>query len=355
MFDIQKVLDASNLLAYVERAGGEPKGSGNRYACNCVLHGGDNNTALSIYFQDGRWKWKCFTGNCGSGDAIRFVEIWQRFQDTEVGGRRVSKFQQACEWINGGAIEDAQGMKESAEQRLEAARIETIAAKEREDARRKELQVAEKHIYYHKMRTQYHKDVWTAAGIDEGMQDFWYLGGVEDFSYKVRGCESLYHTPTITIPIFGEENELLTIQHRLLNPINPYDKYRPDVTGLHSHPFLAVPTMGFDGEKIWVMEGAKKAMVTWTRADSDWQCIGVMSQVEYKKLSEKLSNVGKRVIVVPDPNSENNPNAFRLARELAGEIGGKVLRVPEKIDDLILNNKMTGSDLFAMSKQARKV
>lgn len=342
MFDVKLVLEKSDLLAYVERAGGEPRGGGNRYACACPLHGGDNPTALSIYFKDGKWLWNCFTGSCGGGDAITFIEKWKGLD-----------FRRACEWIMGGLIEDAEGMQESAAARLEAARIERIAAQEREEARRKELQVAERHLYYHKMMTQYHKDVWTAAGIDEGMQDFWTLGGTDDFTYKVG--EALYHTPTITIPIFSEENELLTIQHKLLNPINPKDKYRPDVSGLHSHPFLAIPTMGFDGDLIWVMEGAKKAMVTWTRADNYWQCVGVMSQVEYKNLEEKLSKVGKRVIVVPDPNSEKNPNAFRLAAELANKIGGRVLRVNDKIDDLILSADLKQEDLYAMSKQARKV
>lgn len=343
-FNIQAILDKADLLAYVERSGGEPKGSGKRYSSCCSLHGGNNPTALSIYFEDGRWKFKCWTGNCGSGDAIKFVQIWQGID-----------FIKACEFINGGAIEDSQGMKESAEARLEAARLETIAALEREDARRKELQVAEKHLLYHNSMTQLHKDEWTKAGIDEGMQDFWSLGGCSDFEYWVRGEKLSYHSPTLTIPVFNPDYELMTIQHRLLNPVNPKDKYRPDTTGLHSHPFLAMPPMGYDGGIIFVMEGAKKAMVTWTRSDSDWQCIGVSSQVEYKKLVDDLKPVGKKVIVIPDPNSERNPNAYKFGAELARLVGGKVLNVSEKIDDMILSIGITKDDLFAMSKQARKV
>ena len=341
MFDVTLVLQKSDLLSYVERITGiKPNGGGNRFSCACPLHGGDNPTAFSIEYKNGKWLWHCFTGSCGGGDAITFVEKWQNLD-----------FRAACEWIMGGKIEDAEGMKVSAAERFEQARIEKIAAQEREDIRRHELQVAEKHLFYHKMMSQNHRDIWSAAGIDEGMQEFWTLGGTEDFTYKIG--ETLYHTPTLTIPIFSEDNELLTIQHRLLNPINPKDKYRPDVTGLHSHPFLAVPTMGFDGGIIWVMEGAKKAMVTWTRADSDWQCIGVMSQVEYKKLAEKLKPVGQKVIVLPDPNSEKNPNAYRLGYELAREVGGKILRIPGKIDDMI-NQGITADGLYAMSKQARR-
>jgi hypothetical protein len=343
-FDIQAILDKSDLLVYVERAGGEPKGGGNRYACACPIHGGDNPTAFSIYFQDGRWKWNCFTGSCGGGDAITFIQKWQGLD-----------FVKSCEWINGGAIEDSQGMKESAEARLEAARLETIAAKEREEARRKELQVAEKHLLYHNNMLQTHKDEWTRAGIDEGMQDFWTLGGCENFEYWIKGDKSPHYSETLTIPIINPDMELMTIQHRLLSPANPKDKYRPDMIGLHSHPFLAVPSMGYDGGMIFVMEGAKKAMVTWTRSDSDWQCIGVPSQVEYKNLIEDLKPAGSRVVVVPDPNSERNPNAFRLGAELAKAIGGKVLHITDKIDDMILALDTQKDDLYAMAKQARRV
>lgn len=343
-FDVISILEKSDLLAYVERAGSTPRGNGGRYSCVCPLHGGaDNPTAFSIYYEGDRWKWHCFTGDCGSGDAISFVQKWLG-----------KDFKSACEWITGAQIEDAEGMKASAAARLEAAKIERIAAQKREEARRKELQVAERHLFYHNNRTQFHKDAWTQAGIDEGMQDFWTLGGCEDFTYYNKETEKYYHTPTMTIPIFNEENELMTIQHRLMNPINPKDKYRPDVTGLHSHPFLAVPAMGFDGDLVWVMEGAKKAMVTWIRSNPNWQCIGVMAQLEFRNVQERLKPVGRRVIVVPDPNSERNPNAFRLGYELAQAVGGRVLRLPAKPDDYFMQTSANENDLFRLYKQARK-
>lgn len=341
MFDIDAILTKADLLGYVERAGATVRGKGNRYSCACPLHGGDNPTAFSIYHKDGRWLWNCFTGSCGGGDAIRFVEVWQGLD-----------FKRACEWINGGAIQDAQGMKESAERRHAQALEDLRIAKEKEEARREELRVAEIHLHYHNTMTQYHKDEWTKAGIDEGMQSFWTLGGCSDFKYTHD--ENEYHTPTLTIPIFNEANELMTIQHRLLNPVDPRDKYRPERAGLRSHPFLAVPPMGFDGGIIWVMEGAKKAMVTWTRADTDWQCIGLSSQEIYKGMVETLRPVGKRVIVVPDPNSERNPNAFKKAHYLAHEIGAKIVRIKDKMDDLILSADLKQDDLFALWKYARR-
>jgi len=97
------------------------------------------------------------------------------------------------------------------------------------------------------------------------------------------------------------------------------------------------------------MEGEKKAMVTWTRADTDWQCIGVPGQEMYKHLTEELKPAGARVIVVPDPNAEQK--AMLLARA----IGGKVLQVPDKFDDFILATGANQNDLYRLSKQARRV
>jgi hypothetical protein len=112
--------------------------------------------------------------------------------------------------------------------------------------------------------------------------------------------------------------------------------------------------MGFDGDKILVMEGAKKAMVTWTRSDTDWQCIGVDSQEMYKSMIEVLQPVGQHVIVIPDPNTAGNPNAIRKAWHLAKQIGGAMVQTPAKIDDLILQTDMQQNELYDLLKQARK-
>lgn len=341
MFDIDAILAKSDLLGYVERAGGKLTGNGKRYASHCPLHGGDNPTALSIYYKDGRWLWNCFTGSCGGGDAIRFIEVWQGL-----------KFRDACEWINGGAIEDAEGMRESAERRLEQARKDAEEAAQREEARRKELQIANLHVLYHQTMQEYHRAKWREAGIDDGMQDFWTLGGKDDFTYYIG--EQEYHTPTLTIPKFDENEQLLTIEHRLLNPHDPKDKYRPERKGLHAHPFLAVPSLGYGGETILVMEGAKKAMVTWTKVDGWYQCIGVPSQEGYKALTDRLRPVGSKVIVIPDPNTNRNPNALRKGWALAKEIGGSFMQVSMQIDDLILATGMSNNTFYRMLKQARR-
>lgn len=341
MFDTDVINAKIGIEELVIKAGGNPKFSGGRYSSCCVLHGGDNPTALSIFQKDGKWLWKCHTGSCGGGDAIKFVEVWQGMT-----------FLQACEWINGGKIQDLQGAKESAERRLEEARLRKVEAELSYQARLNEFQRAERHLTYHEnmKKHQWMRDRWTKWGIDEGMQDFWYLGGCDDFL-----VDNEHHTPTLTIPILGEANELLNIQHRLLNPKEPKSKYRYDRKGLNAYPFLSVPAMGYDGDYILVMEGSKKAMVTWTRSESGWQTIGVPSQTTFVGLVEKLKSVGKRTVVIPDPNSERNPNAWRKAYELAKGVSGYFMPVPLQIDDYILSANLDKNDLFKMIKQARKV
>jgi len=67
--NIDDVLNKADLVTYVTLAGGRPEKTGGRYACACPLHVGDNDTGFSIYFDNGRWKWHCFTRDCG-GDVI---------------------------------------------------------------------------------------------------------------------------------------------------------------------------------------------------------------------------------------------------------------------------------------------
>lgn len=329
MFNIENILRTADLRELVERAGGRIDKNGRTH---CPIHGGVDSNAFCIYRKDGKDLWVCFSGDCGGGDAITFVQKWQGMD-----------FKQACAFLGGDIISDPVAMAKSAADRLERARVEHEAARMKVEARRHELQIAQKHLYYHETMQQWARDMWQARGIDEGLQDFWTLGACQDF--VINGD---YHTPTLTIPIFSEHNELLNIKHRLVNPQKLTDKYRPDTSGLGAFPpLLAVPSMGFDGELIVVVEGEIKAMVTWSRTPSiDIQVIGVGGKSMFMGIAERIK--GKRVLVIPDPGGEKE------AVELARNVGGRILQVPEKIDDYILANELDSNKLYNLFRQARK-
>jgi len=343
-FDINTVHAKSDLLSYVTMAGGHlEQDNTHRYSCACPLHGGDNTTAFSIYFDKGIWKWHCYTGRCGGGDGIEFVKVWQNLQ-----------FREACEWILGEKITDGEALKVSAEKRLAQAQQDELEARQRKEARLRELQETERHLLYCRNRAEsgWARRMWITAGLDEGLQEFFYLGAKEDFTYWEKKIE--YHSPTLTIPYFDEFMNPIFINHRLINPVNPKSKYRPDMSGIDVPDFLAVPTMGYDGDFIIVVEGAKKSMVTWSKSPTDVQVIGVSTQGAYRGLEEKLK--GKKVIVIPDPDkvTDKNGKVLQQSRDLAKVLNGKILHIPEKIDDYIVSNEMTPDKFYSLLKQARK-
>jgi hypothetical protein len=44
-----------------------------KYRGPCPMHGGDNISGFGVERYQGRWRWHCFTGDCGSGSAIDIV------------------------------------------------------------------------------------------------------------------------------------------------------------------------------------------------------------------------------------------------------------------------------------------
>jgi hypothetical protein len=333
MFDVESIIQNADLRQLVERAGGQPDNHGR---CACPIHGGNNENGFSIFHKDGRDFWKCWTGDCGSGDAIDFIKAWQGID-----------FKSACAFLGGDVVSDPVAMEQSARERLEKAKREHEEARLKVEARRAELQVAQLHLHYHQNMKPWAIEAWLARGINESFQGLWYLGACEDKAIMFKGQE--YHTPTLTIPILAQDFSVLNIKHRLINPPKPNDKYRPEREGLGSFPpFLAFPELGYDGAVIWVIEGEIKSMVAATiTPDASWQFIGVPGKGGFEKVTGQLK--GKNVIVVPDPGAESEAVKF------CKEVHGRYLRLPDKIDDLIIANGYDSDWLKSVEKQTRRM
>lgn len=333
MFDVSQILAKADLQELVRKAGGELD---NHLRCSCPLHGGKNENGFSVYHKDGKDLWQCFSGDCGGGDAITFVQKWQGLD-----------FKGACGFLGGDIVSDPVAMAESARLRHDEAMRKQQEAELKVEARRKELQQAELHLHYHLSMQSWARQAWEARGISEGWQNFFYVGACEDKIIQFKGQE--YHTPTLTIPIFDENRNVLNIKHRLINPPKPGDKYRPEREGLGTFPpMLAIPEQGYDGAAIWIMEGEIKALVSCAIAGvPDWQFIGVPGKNQFKNITDKLK--GKNVIVVPDPGAEQD------AWNFCKEVGGRWLNLENKIDDFVLANGFDGDIFKAWERQARRI
>lgn len=77
MVDIPDLLSRIDLHALAEEAGAQFQFNKNSSAC--PIHRGHNPTAFHIYRgQDGKQLWHCFTGCAQGGDAIKFMQLWQK-------------------------------------------------------------------------------------------------------------------------------------------------------------------------------------------------------------------------------------------------------------------------------------
>ena len=335
MYNIDALLLKNDLVELAERAGAKFRKTGGEYRSHCPIHGGKNPNAFAVFEEGGKQRWICFTRGCGQGDLLDFIQVWQQLT-----------FKRAIEFLGGEVAADPVEMERLARERHARAEQLRREAQEHEEARRRELQAEQKHLEYHKnlAKNGYFAEQWVKRGLDESWQNYFCLGGCPDFV-----IDGGYHTPTLTIPIVSEQNEVLNIKHRLLNPKVPKDKYRPERSGLGPFPyFLAYPNMGYAGDVVWVVEGEVKTMVLASiNPEESWAYIGVPGMSQYKGLADKLK--GKNVVAIADPNAETEVATFCRA------VGGRMLELPDKVDDLIVAHGYDGSWLRSMERQARRV
>jgi len=334
---IEEVLCRTDILELVQRAGGQPRQTSGGYHCSCPLHHGDNPTAFSIYREDGKQKWKCWTHDCGGGDVLDFVMAWQGIN-----------FVQAIEYLGGTRIVDRGEVARLAAERAERAAKDLQTQIDKAQKILTELREAQTWIKYHNEldAEPERRQLWEARGIPEVWQDLWYLGYAPSFTCSTS--LGYWTTPTLSIPIFEEDNPNtpISLRHRLLNPPTPKDKYRPDRAGLKSAPFVCIPEDR--PENVLVVEGEIKAMVTYLALDSiKWQVIGLAGKCQYRNIIPQLQ--GRQVVICLDPDAM--PQALDLARQ----VNGRVMDLCEKIDDAILAGMIDKDMLRCMIRQARKV
>lgn len=337
MDSYDQVISSVSLVEIAERAGARLRKSNGEYRGSCPLHGGNNNTAFVIYNAGDRWRWKCYSKGCGSGDVIDFVALWQ---GTDPKG--------AYEWLGGGKTILPEQARAMAEER--ARRAEEWEAQKRAEY---ELALSELHKarawerYYQNLSgNEDARGLWRSRGIPDDWQNYWSLGYNPDFVYK-HG-EALYHSPTLTIPIYNGDDEPANIRHRILKPVDPQDKYRPERGGLRALPFIADPWKVDTLPKALVVEGEIKAMVSYLWLDNqDFQVYGVPGKSSFGDLAERLA--GKECWILFDPD------ATEKAYDAARLVDGRVIELTMKVDDALNAGALNKSGLRRLLSMARKV
>ena len=326
-----------DLVDTVRKAGGNPKQYyGSDYRCACPIHRGENANNFTIYNQGDKWRWKCFSRDCGQGDVIDFIMAYKGFD-----------LKRAVEYLGGGADITPDEIKALAAERVRKAEEFEQQKKDEYLNALEELQQAKAWQEYYQNLDKFEvaRELWAARDIPDVFQSIWELGYCDKFAYSTSQGKMV--TPTLTIPIFGPGRELLNIRHRLLNPFNPGDKYRPHRAGLRSVPFLADPDRGYDFDHILVVEGEIKAAVAYLTIDStNLQVVGIPGKTQFRSIIDKLK--GKNVVILFDPD------AGKEAVEAAKLVKGRVVHLKIKVDDAINAGQLDQATLKRILNSSRR-
>lgn len=194
---------------------------------------------------------------------------------------------------------------------------------------------------------------WWAAGFtNEFWWQEWGLGydSAHEFWYDDGGWKK-HITPTQTIPVRNLQGEIVNIKHRLETPMPNGTKYRMEYRVGIEPVFMANLEKKNGADTVWLVEGEKKAGVTFVTLDNpEVQIIGLPKSPS----DELLSAIsGKVLFYIPDPDVST-----RWRKRVCDNFKGRDLRLietPDKIDDWILRNAINKTDLQTIASQARRI
>lgn len=188
---------------------------------------------------------------------------------------------------------------------------------------------------------------WETMGMPESVITQYSLGWREEVEIMTEKYGRLT-LPAFTIPIAAPMNcEIVNIQYRLENVPAGVGKYRQ----AYNIPAAALYANQNQQGIVWVVEGAKKALVLNRLFDAKHQVVGLPSNVPSPALLEKIASYPFETIYLAfDPNSDN---AIRRAvKYLTNRV--RVLRLPDKPDDLVLAHGWDAARFLRYAKFARK-
>lgn len=319
-YDFETVKEAFNLRDEVARVLGEPIDTCRKYdTYQCVFHAEKTPGAFVVYDDN----YYCFSCEA-NGDVLDWFAYVQDKSITEIMRENNLDF-----------------TPEQLIERKKAIATVKLNAKKKADGEYldalEKLHRAQAWIGYHDNLTDTSRKIWRERGVADVWQDLWGLGYKDNFSYRTKIGKAT--SPTITIPLMSIDGEVLNVRHRILEPIDG-DKYRPELSGLRAQPFICNTDLDKGAQDLIIVEGEIKSMVVYQTYDKPGtQVIGVPSKSMMIKAVHQAQ--GRNVIVIPDPDDDTIYS------------GCKVLKVPQKIDDMILEYGLDKTWLRNAAKQAR--
>lgn len=311
------------------------RGKGSRFTAPCPFHGSSGNDLSLFINRNGGWSFRCFGAKCERrGDVIEYVME-----------RKGINFLEALADLSGATLSmpiPARGPQEPP-RATDGPKLDQSLA-----------------MAYHAALGAAHEPTearlwWHAQGVRDISIDRWTLG------YCLR-CPTAYNddfpswtSPSFTIPV-NENEQLLNIRHRLSNPLDAGDKYRPQKPGLGAQLFnsdslslLPDGSSRTDRRTAVILEGEKKVIVvaqsgleaqypfvTSTAGATSW--LGDLGEAWKERFDDY-----DQIITLFDPGAEE---AAEHTARLFGRRGYVASALPEKVDDLLIQYGEQGLTLL---------
>lgn len=204
----------------------------------------------------------------------------------------------------------------------------------------------------HDRMTEENRAWWRTQGITDEWQDWWRLGFTP--SRLFAHDNTTFTSPAYTIPIFDLGWVPCNMQYRIVDPPAGVGKYRQE-PGLPAAAFLSRPDADLSG-RVYVVEGAKKAMVLCSRAGLDLpQVVGLPGALSWAAIPDRLTEATE-VFVILDPDAQ--PAAVKLTHSINQAAKRKIaytVGLAAKPDDAWLHYGMDAPTWNWILDKARRV
>ena len=227
----------------------------------------------------------------------------------------------------------------------------------REEQRKRDAERAIELLNSERIWEQYHENVsrYTFArdtirswGIPDEFADAWKIGFVPDFTVHSKKYGE-YYSPAVTIPVWQPGWQVKNVKVRVLNPKDMGDRYRKVYKTGEDGAFWTNPSL--ESDTCLVVEGEKKAMVCSVWRPENMQVIGLPTKSPSRELLAQFAKF-KSIYLCLDPDAQSDLG--KLVKTL-GKFRTKVLTLPGKIDDMIVNNSLNLREALKYAKRMEVV
>lgn len=350
MYDTDTIKESNDCRSVAERYFGPPhQHTAQTLVWACPFHAERTPGGFHVY-KDG---YKCFS--CGAnGDVIGFVMEMERCD-----------FRQAITMLGG-------GQPVSPERQVQIAReAAERTARELEDKIRQaqkaleDLRKAQTWERYHEDMDDKARQMWRSRGITDGFIDLWQLGYSEDYTlWRKDGAAWVdwWHSPTLTIPVWGNGWQVNNVKHRLVNAPPEGGKYHQEKRNVPAAPFVCNPDISKG--PLFLAEGEIKAMNVYQVLDDPrWQVEGLPAARPDDSIWAQFDGY-EPVYLCLDPDAKIRPvsqdskprlSAVENAIHKLGSGRVRLVDLPDKIDDMINQNGLGKDWVKLVIRQARRI